>query len=166
MSEQAKRLAQRLEQANRQLIALIEACSADDWRKFVEKEGRTVGVVAHHVGAAYLVETELIEGLARGTNIPALNWHTIDEMNANHAQQHARPTREETVELLRRNSQIAIRCIRDLDDAQLQRRSRLPFMGDEPVSTQELIEQAVIGHVHGHRRAIETVMDRPLPVKS
>ncbi len=160
MSQKATLLAEQIVSANRQLMATVEACEDEAWTRYVPEEQRTVAVVAHHVAAAYLVETKLVNALVGKGDETPLEWQMadIDEINATHARKHGQPTKSETLALLQTNSEVVARRVRELSDAQLKRKSILPFMGEEAVSTQTFIEKAVIGHIHGHRRSIEAVI--------
>lgn len=155
MNRQAKNLAKRFEQANAQLMARVDQCSNDEWRTTAEDDERSVGVVAHHLASSYATQTDLIEAMAAGDDVPAITWDMVNAMNAEHAKQHTRPDRQETHDLLRQNGQAMIELIGELDDAQLQRTWDIPFVDEHSASTQQFIEEAVIDHIDLHRRSIE-----------
>lgn len=46
-------LAHRFQDFNQRLIAFVEQCPADKWRRVTKAEGWPVGVTAHHVGAIH-----------------------------------------------------------------------------------------------------------------
>lgn len=160
MSKQAKNLAKSFEEANAKLMGRIEQCSNDEWRMTAEDDERAVGVVAHHLASSYATQCDLIEAMAAGEEVPAISWDMVNAMNADHAEQHTRPDRQETQDLLRQNGQAMTELIRQLDDAQLQRTWDIPFVDEDSASTQQFIEEAVIDHIDLHRRSIETATER------
>ena len=76
-------------------------------------------------------------------------------MNAARAQQCAGCTKKETLELLRRNGAAAAALARGLNDDQLDRTGT--FFG-QTMSTAQLIERVLIGHIEGHGRSIRVVV--------
>src|SRR5215208_218292 len=108
MGDQTQVLAERLEQANRELIAAIERCSDSQWQARCADEGWSVGVAAHHLA----VDHVLLAGLAQA--VPALTADMIDQYNAQHAQQHTVCTREETIALLETEGATAAGIVRSL----------------------------------------------------
>ena len=55
MSERAEALAKRFEQVNDELIAAVEGCSDEQWRKTCSGEQWSVAVTAHHVAPSPLM---------------------------------------------------------------------------------------------------------------
>lgn len=160
MTEQARSLARRFEKANDQLMTLVEQCSNDEWRTTAEDDKRNVGVVAHHLASSYSTQSDLIEAMAAGQDVPAIDWDMIHGMNAEHAEQHTRPDQQTTLDLLRRNGQTVKQCIGKLNDTELQSTWDIPFVDEErPVTTQRFIEQAIIDHIDLHRRSIEAATE-------
>ena len=101
MSEQAQALAARLEQAHSALLAVLTACSENDWRKGAGNDARSVGVITHHVAAGDAFVLGLAQEVAAGRPLPALTWEMVHQGNAQHAQQQAGCAKEETLDLLR-----------------------------------------------------------------
>ena len=48
-------------------------------------DGRTVGVVVHHVASMYPLEIQLAQALAGGKPITGVTWERVHELNAEHA---------------------------------------------------------------------------------
>jgi hypothetical protein len=155
MSERAKTLAHQLEQANQALIATIEGLSDAQWQAKTPGDGRTVGVVAHHVAASHKSVAGLVGAITHGKAIPGLTMDMIHAGNAAHAAQHARCTMAETLTLLRENGAAAVATVRGLSDVDLDRTATLP-MGT--ITVTKLVEMVLIGHAADHhgtiRRAI------------
>ena len=158
MSEQAQALADRLEQANHALLAVLTACSEDDWRKPAGNDTRSVGVIAHHVASAHALVLGLAQEVAAGRQLPALTWEMVHQGNAQHAEQQSGCPKAETLDLLRRNSAEAARIIRGMSDEQLGRSSTWELSGD--VTTQRVIEVHMIDHAHEHLATIKAVTGR------
>jgi uncharacterized damage-inducible protein DinB len=159
MSEQATALADRFEQANRELIAAIEGCSDAEWRLKTSAEQWSVGVVAHHVAEANKAVGGLIQMVANGQPLPPITMDAIHQRNAEHAAQHANTSKAETLDLLRRTAAAAAAVVRGLTDAQLARTA--PLLGrPEPMSAQQMIEGILIAHVQGHLGSIRSTARR------
>jgi hypothetical protein len=101
MSERAQALAEQFEQANHEAIATVEGCSDEQWRRHVESENRSVGVVMHHVAIAQPVIAEWVTAAARGQDV-GIEKGRIDQVNAQHAREQANCPKAETLDLLRR----------------------------------------------------------------
>jgi hypothetical protein len=81
----------------------------------------------------------------------------IDQFNAQHAREQAHCTKEETLDLLRRNGEAAARVVRDLDDAQLDSIATI-ITGMPPLTAQQVTERILIGHVRGHLATVRTAI--------
>ena len=89
MSERARTLAHQLEQANHALIATIEGLSDAQWHAKTPGDGRSVGVVAHHVATSHKTVAGLATAIAHGQPVPPITMDMIHQGNAAHAAQHA-----------------------------------------------------------------------------
>jgi uncharacterized protein (TIGR03083 family) len=147
MSERARALADRFEQANRELIATVEGLSDAQWKAKTASEGWSVGVVAHHVAGGHMGISGAVQKIANGESFQLPNF---DKMNAEHAIQFANTTKAETLALLRQNAAAAAAIVRGLGDAQLDR-----VGGSLGMSAAQAIERILIGHVHDHHASIK-----------
>jgi uncharacterized damage-inducible protein DinB len=155
MGERGDALAQRFEQANNDVIAAVEGFSDDQWKAKTKEEGWSVGVAAHHIAVGHPGVFGLAQAIANGQPLPPITREMIDQGNAQHAQQFAGCTRQETLDLLRANGAAAAMSLRGLTDEQLDRSATLPVFGDAPVSAQQVIEMVLIGHPQGHLQSIK-----------
>jgi len=160
MSDRAKSLAARFEQHNQRLMSAAEGCTEEEWRTTADDDKRAVGTVAHHLASSYSVQCDLIEGIACGETVPAVTWDMVHEMNAEHAEEHAIPSQDETVDLLLENGRTLTRLIVGLDDEQLQQTADLPFLDEAPVTTKQFVEQAIIEHIEQHLNSMQTAAGR------
>ena len=161
-TSQAMAFATQLEQVNDEVIATVAACSADDWGAWCEDEGRSVGVLAHHIAGGYRAEMEGMEAVLRGQPLPPIyqSRENLNRFNARYAQEHAQCTKAETLELLRRHGAEMARFIRTLSAEDLQRSAPFPLAGDVTWSIQQWLEYVVVPHPQGHLKSIRAVLAR------
>src|SRR3954462_4506438 len=98
--EQADALAVRLEQGTRALATFVSGLSTAEWNTRVPHDGRTIGVVVHHVANVLPLEIQLAQTVASGTAVTGVTWDVIHKMNADHAKAVADVTRESALALL------------------------------------------------------------------
>ena len=151
MSERANSLAQQLEHANRDLIHTIEGLSDTQWRAKTPGDGRSVGVVAHHVATSHKSVAGLVGAIAHGKAVPTITMEMIHDGNAKHADQFANCTKAETLALLRQNGAAAVATVRGLDDTGLDRTVSFP-MGT--MTAAQVVERVLIGHANDHHGTI------------
>jgi hypothetical protein len=161
MPQRSEALAQRLEEGARSLAALASSLSDSEWQIRLPKDGRAVGIVVHHVATMYPLEIQLAQTLAAGKPVEGVTWDAVHEINAQHARDFAGVTREEALELLRRNSESAAAAIRALSDAELDRAAPVSLNSDAPLTCQFFLEDHAVRHSYHHRagilRALEVV---------
>lgn len=165
MAESARELAERFERINDEVIAVVEACSDEQWQTLVPDEGRTVGVVCHHVGGAYRFLTQLIQALSSGAAGPLVDMEAIHAANAQHMERYASCTKDEALAVLRGNAGTARAAVEGLTDEQLDRQGRLVLYGDRPVTARQVIERRLIGHPLSHLQGIRDVLGDKLQLK-
>ncbi len=158
MGGRAEVLAERIVQGHRALITFAESLSEAEWQTFCANEGRTVGVVIHHVASALPIELDLVKVLADGRPITGVTIELVDQMNARHAQEHASCGRDETLDLLRGNSALVVAAIRELSDEQLDRAAPVSLHGDAPLTTQYFIEEHPLSHAYHHLASIRAAL--------
>jgi uncharacterized damage-inducible protein DinB len=156
MGQRSQGLADRFEQANREIIATVERCSDAQWKSKTSGESWSVGVVAHHVAQSHEGIAGLVQKIATAQSMPGLTMDMIDQGNAEHAKKFANVTKDETLALLRKNGTAAASAVRGLSDEQLDRSA--PLIGGQPMTAQQAIERILIGHVEGHHDSIKKAM--------
>jgi hypothetical protein len=159
MSKRAEALAERIAEGHRKLIAFVETLSEADWRTYCPNEGRTVGVVVHHVASMLPAELDLIKTLASGQPITGVTSDVVDQINAEHAREHADCTIEETLDLLRRNSALVVSTVRELTDAELDRAAPVSLHWDAPLTAQYFIEDHPLSHAYDHLTSIRAALE-------
>ena len=158
--ERSSALADRLEQGARALAAFASGLSHAEWHTRIPGDGRTVGVVVHHVASVYPVEIQLAQTLAAGQAVTGVTWDVIHEMNAGHAKEQGAAGREETLDLLRRNSEAAAAAIRALGDGELASAAPISLYADAPLTCQFMLEDHAVRHSYHHLARIRAALKR------
>ena len=159
-SQQAQALADRLEAGARALAAFAATLTDDEWRTPVPHDGRSVGVVVHHVASVYPVEIELAQVLAGGKPMTGVVMDDIHAMNAKHAAEHTAVTKTEALELLRTNSGAAAAAIRALSDEQLTNAATVSLYADAPLTCQFFLEDHAVRHSYHHLARLKWTVGR------
>jgi hypothetical protein len=157
-TSRAEALAARLEKGARSLAALARNLSDAEWRTRLPKDGRTIGVVIHHVASVYPVEINLAQVLAGGQPVVGVTMDDIHRMNAGHAAENVNVTKEQTVELLERNSAAAAAAIRALTNEQLDSAAPASLYSDAAVTCQFMLEDHAVRHSYHHLAAIRRAL--------
>jgi hypothetical protein len=160
MSRRAQALADRLEQGAQALAVFVEGLSEAEWRVSVPKDGRTVGVIVHHVASVYPLEVQLAQGVAAGKPVAGVTWDAVAHMNAEHAQEHRAVGKPETLELLRRNSKAAADTVRAFSDEQLDAAATVSLNAEAPLTAQFLVEDHALRHSFHHLAKIRAAVGR------
>lgn len=158
MGSRASALADRIEQGAAALAAFVEGLSDAQWRMVVPPDGRTVGVVVHHVASVYPLEVDLAQTLASGRPIQGVTWDAVAKMNAQHARDNAGVTKAAALALLRQNSKAAADAVRALTDEQLDRASPVSLNADAPLTAQFFIEDHALRHSFHHLGKIKAAV--------
>jgi len=157
----AESLAKRIEAGAANLAAFVEGLSEAQWRTPVSpNDRRSIGVIVHHVGAAYPVEIQLALLVASGEPVSDVTWELVAEMNAKHSQEHDGVTKAAALELLRQNSREAATVVRGLTDEQLDTAAPFSLSSGAPVTTQFVIEDHALRHSWHHLAGIKKAVNR------
>ena len=154
MSRRADALADRLEQGANALISLAAGLSDEELQVRIPGDGRTVGVIVHHVGNMYPIEIQLAQALASGNPIAGVSWDDVHAINAKHAKEFDQVTKAEAIEFLRTNSTAAAAAIRKLSDEELDRANTVSLNSDAPLTCQFFIEDHAMRHSYHHTAKI------------
>ncbi len=80
-------------------------------------------------------------------------------MNAQHSKEFASCTKSETVALLREGAAEAATAVRTLSDAELTK-SGTVFAGMPPMSAEDMVKCALLGHIDEHFGSIRRTVSR------
>ena len=159
MNKRAEALADRIEQGARGLAEFAEGLSDEQWRTRVA-DGRTVGVVVHHVASVYPVEMQLTKAIVTGNSVEDITWDAVNNMNALHAREFADVSKAETISLLERNSSDAAAGVRALSDEDLDRAAPFGLSHGAPVTAQFVIEDHPLRHSWHHLVRIRAALGK------
>lgn len=157
-SRRADALADRVEEGARTLATFAGELTAAQWQTRVLKDGRTVGVLVHHVASAYPLELQLAQRLAAGLPIVGITRDDIHERNATHAWLYVGVTKEAALDLLRRNSAATAMAIRAICDDHLDRAAPVSLYADAPLTCQYVVEDRIVRHSHHHLATIQSAL--------
>jgi hypothetical protein len=157
-SRRANALAERLEQGARVLEAVAGALTETEWQTHIRGDGRTIGVVVHHVATMYPLEIQLAQALAAGKPISGVTWDVVSDLNARHARDNGAVTKQEAIELLRRNSVAAAAAIRALSDEELDSAGTVSLNADAPLTCQFFLEDHAVRHSYHHLARIRATV--------
>ena len=158
MSTRAEALARRIEEGAATLAAYAEGLSDAEWTAVVPPDGRCAGVIINHVASVYPIEVHLANEIAAGRPVTDVTWAVVADMNAKHAQDNAGCTKQETIDLLRKNSREAAQAVRSLTDAQLDSAAAFSLNAGAPLTAQFVIEDHALRHSWHHLAKIKAAL--------
>ena len=147
-------LAAQIEGKTQEAVATLEKLSDTDWKKVTAAEQWTVGVTAHHLAGGLEAVAGIVSGLVAGA--PPRGSFTrpmLDQMNAQHARDHADCTRAETITLFRKGAATASTVVRGLSDDQLAKNGTV-FTDAPPMTAEQLIMLGLVSHIDEHMGSI------------
>jgi len=153
-------LADRLLQGAEALADFAASLSTADWNMPVKKGGRKLGVIVHHVASVYPVEIELAQTLGSGQPITGATNQVIDDMNASHSLEYNTAGKEETLELLEKNSKAAADLIRAFSDRELDNAAPVSLNADAPLTAQFFIEDHALRHSYHHLAQLKEALGK------
>src|SRR6185503_7408831 len=124
---------------------------------------RTVGQIVNHVALVYPIEIDLARAIAGGSAVTDVTWQVVAELNANHAREHARVTKAEALDLLRKNSREAAAAVRAFGDEELDRAAPFSLSYGAPVTAQFVIEDHPLRHPWHHLARRRKTLGREPP---
>ena len=160
-NSRASELARQFEVAQTGFISLVESLSDQQWRLVGsnfpqrvndEDEGRTLGVIAHHVAVNGPWITDRIEGMLAGRQLAPVD---IKAINAEHATEHADVSRDEVLGMLRETLPQIVAAVRAIPDDQLDQSRDTPA---GPMSVAQRLERVLVGHLKVHQGSIEATI--------
>jgi hypothetical protein len=147
---QAHALADRLEEGSSALAVFATRLTDAEWQMCVPHDGRSVGVIVHHVASVYPIEIQLAQTIAGGSPVTGVTMDDIHAMNAKHAAQFAAVTKAVALDLLHANSKGAAAAIRALTDEQLLTAALVSLYAEAPLTCQFVLEDHAVRHSYHH----------------
>lgn len=158
MGTRAEALAQRIEQGAATLAAYAQGLTDAQWTAVVPPDGRRAGVIVHHVASVYPIEVHLANEIAAGRPVTEVTWAVVADMNAKHAQDNAGCSKQDTIDLLLKNSREAAQAVRGLSDAQLDSAAQFSLNAGAPLTSQFVIEDHALRHSWHHLAKIKAAL--------
>ena len=159
MGKRAEVLAGRVEAGAELLATYAEGLSDTEWNARV-RDGRTVGVIVHHVASMYPIEIDVARSIAGGKAVEGVTWEAVAEINAKHAAEQAKVGKAEALELLRKNSREAAAAVRKFSDAELDTAAGFSLSFDAPMTAQFVVEDHALRHAWHHLARIKQALAR------
>jgi hypothetical protein len=159
MSQRSNVLAERLEQGARDLATFAGALTPAQWNTRVPKDGRTVGVIVHHVANMYPIEIQIAQAVANGQPVAGVTWDDVHAINAGHAKDFAAVGKDAALELLGKNSAAAAAAIRALSSEQLDTAMPVSLNNDAPLTCQFVLEDHAVRHSFHHLAVIKRALN-------
>lgn len=158
MSERAKKLSERLNSFNEEVIAFVESCTESDWKK-IGVEQWPAGVTARHIGAIHYPAIFGAKKIIKGEKFPEMTMEQIIENANKHAREHAECTKSEVLEILREQGLKIMEFARGLEDSDLDKTGYLPALGME-MTVEQYIEAVVLQGSNDHFQSIKAAKTR------
>lgn len=158
-NNRALALAERLTQGASSLANYAQNLSDSEWGIPVAGDGRSIGVVIHHVAHVYPTEIKLAQVLASGEAITGATMEVINQMNAEHAKEFTSVSKTETLELLKHNSQVAAKSIEQFTNEELESSAPVSLYAEAPLTAQFFIEDHALRHSYHHLAKIKETLE-------
>ena len=149
MGAKSEALATQVETKAREASATLEKLSDADWKKVTEAEKWTVGVTAHHLAGGLEAVSGIVTGIVAGKSPDNFTMGMHDQMNAQHAKEHANCTKAETIALLKKGVPAAAAVVRGLSDDQMAK-SGIVFTDAPAMTAEQLVQRALVSHIDEH----------------
>jgi len=150
-------LAHRFQDFNQRLIAFVEQCPVDKWRRVTKAEGWPVGVTAHHVGAIHYPVLAWVQMMVEGTPTPAISMADVDEMNRQHVQTQADCTPADAITLLRQEGDKAVAYLQTLNETDLHQEAYLKVF-ETTMSAGQLFQTVLIDTAEEHLASLKATV--------
>ena len=159
MGAKSEVLAKQFEAKAQEAASVLEKLSDADWKKVTEAEKWTVGVTAHHLAGGLEAVAGIITGIVAGHAPGNFTMGMLDQMNAQHAKEHANCSKAETAALLKKGAATATAVVRGLSDDQLAK-SGVVFTDAPPMTAEQLVQRGLIMHIDEHFGSIRKTVGR------
>jgi hypothetical protein len=154
MRDRSKKLADRLNSFNEQVISFVESCTETDWRKIGAEEW-PVGVTARHIGANHYSAVSAAKMILKGEKFPEMTMEQITENANRHAREHAECSKSEVLDILRDQGRKIVAFAGGLEDSELDKTGYLPALGSN-ITLEQFLETVVLQSANEHFQSIKT----------
>lgn len=160
-SKRAAALADRIVEGAELLASFAGGLTDAEWATPVTTtDKRTVGVTVHHVANMYPIEIGAVRAIAGGNAVTDVTWDAVAQINADHAAEKSGVSKNEAIELLRKNAADAADAVRGLTDEELDTAAPFSLSYGAPVTAQFVIEDHPLRHPWHHLFRIKKALGR------
>jgi hypothetical protein len=149
MSSQAKELTERFKAFNNEIIAFVEKCSDEEWKKICPGEELPIGVVASHVAKRHYGAFDWAKMIVAGEKLPEITKAANEQANAELAEAHKNCTKREVLGFLHEDGSTGADYLGGLEDSDLDRIGYFALTGGE-ISTKQMVEKIIIQRGNDH----------------
>ena len=157
MAAKGEALAKQFEAKAQEATTVLERLSDADWKKTTSAEKWTVGVVAHHMAGAHEAIAGIVKTVVSGQSMPNFTMDMLHDMNAKHAQEHAKATKAETVALHKKSAAAAAAVLRGLSDADFAKNGTV-LAGMPAMSAEQVVGGILLRHIDEHLGSIRATV--------
>ena len=155
MNKRVQALAHQITDFKDAMLAFVNQCPEETWKRTCADEDWTGGVVARHVAAGHFRIIDLAQTMLRGEALPALTMEQVIAQGNAHARDHGDCTREEVLQLLEENGQAAVDFLAGLTDADLDSKGHLDLLEGD-VTVEQLVTFVLIHSGGDHLSSMKT----------
>ncbi len=149
MSSQAKKLTERFKAFNNEMIAFVEKCSDEAWKKICPGEKLPIGVVASHVAKRHYGAIDWAKMIVAGEKLPEITKEANEQVNAELAEEHKNCTKGEVLGFLYDDGTTVADYLNGLEDSDLDRIGYFALAGGE-ISTKQCVEKIILQRGSDH----------------
>ncbi|MGA2400314.1 MAG: hypothetical protein ABSG91_01245 [Syntrophobacteraceae bacterium] len=149
----SKKLAERLNSFNEEVISFVENSTEGDWSA-IGAEGWPLGVTARHIGANHYQAVSAVKMILKGEKLPVMTVEQITEYANRHAREHAECTKSEVLDVLRKQGRMLVDFTGGLEDSELDKAGYLPALGMD-MTVEQFIETVILQSGNEHFESIK-----------
>jgi len=154
MSDRSKKLADRLNSFNEQVISFVRSCTETDWRKIGVEEW-PVGVTARHIGATHYPAMSAAKMILKGEKFAEMTMEQITENANRHAREHAECSKSEVLDILRDQGRKIVAFAGCREDSELDKAGYFPAMGSD-ITVEQFLETVILQSANEHFESMKT----------
>lgn len=159
MKQRSLDLASRLEAGAAALVQYAASLTDAEWRLAIPHDGRTVGVVVHHVANMYPLEIQLAQAVAAGKAVEGVSWDDVANVNAAHAKENAAVDKATAIAAVKASSTAAATAIRAFSNEQLDLAAPVSLNANAPLTCQFVLEDHAVRHSYHHLAKIRATVE-------
>ncbi len=154
MGSQAKELTERFKALNNEMIAFVEKCSDEEWKKICPDEKLPVGVVASHVAIRHYGAFDWAKMIVAGEKLPEITKEANEQINAELAEEQKNCTKSEVLGFLYENGSTVTDYLSELEDSNFDRTGYFALTGGE-ISTKQCVEKIILQRGNDHLNSMK-----------